>query len=723
MSTFKVGILGAGYISDTHVAALHRTPRAEIVALCDRSSAALERLAHRGVKAEHYSDLDAMLAKSDCNVVHVLTSPDHHFTAGEKILASGRHAFIEKPLALSLEHCLALAATAERHRVIAAVTHNFLWMPAYEKLREALASGVLGPVDNMTIEWQLPLRPLRSGPYGIWLNRTVRNVLFEILPHPMAFVRDLLGQAEIRHVEAFNPIDLPTGVRLPQGLGITARAGDTLVNILVSFAEGGDRRTLSLRAVGGHALLDYANNTLIIEPSDMGGPVTGALSRDMKLGARHIAEGVRNSARELRSAGRLAPFPLSIERSVRGFYAGLPDRTDPRHSISAGSDVMRLVSDVANRVESDRRFVRLGDKPAIIRAPRPTAASTPRSVLVLGGTGYIGRHLVEGLATRGHRVQVFSRGTSDLFQGLGERVSLTSGNLMSEADLLRSMNGVDTVYHLARANEESWEGYLKNDIGVTALVGACATKAGVRRLIYTGSIASYDASGKIPVITEDTPLDDTLSLYARAKAACEQTLMRQHRENGLPIVIARPGIVVGRDGPLMHWGVAFWQTATRCTLWGSGTNPLPFVSIDDTVDCLIRMMEAPGIEGQSFNIVGDPLLSARQYLDAISQRTGVKINYTGKPVSQYFAVSYAKYLVKKATRPGATITPTSYADWASRSCLSRFANDKAKRVLGWTPAPTPEALLGAVIDPLSMFGHRSARQMTGIPGSDREEAA
>ena len=174
-------------------------------------------------------------------------------------------------------------------------------------------------------------------------------------------------------------------------------------------------------------------------------------------------------------------------------------------------------------------------------------------------------------------------------------------------------------------------GGAKNDVGTATRIGEAALEAGVRRLIYTGTIASYDMSDPRAVITEETGFGEieTRNLYARSKAECErQPDGDAPRQRGLPLVIARPGIVVGGDGPLQHWGIGRWHGPGAVKLWGDGRNILPFVLVDDLCAALIAMMTRDGVEGQSFNLTGAPMLTGRDYFDAIHARLGARLRVT-----------------------------------------------------------------------------------------------
>ena len=109
-------------------------------------------------------------------------------------------------------------------------------------------------------------------------------------------------------------------------------------------------------------------------------------------------------------------------------------------------------------------------------------------------------------------------------------------------------------------------------------------------MIYTGTIDSYYAGARAGTITEETPLDPRISgrnYYARAKALSEQTLVGPLSGARLPVVIVRPGIVIGRGGGPLHWGVGMWSYDAICQLWGQGRNPLPLVLAADVAAALV----------------------------------------------------------------------------------------------------------------------------------------
>src|SRR5207237_4310204 len=171
------------------------------------------------------------------------------------------------------------------------------------------------------------------------------------------------------------------------------------------------------------------------------------------------------------------------------------------------------------------------------------------AALVLGGTGFIGRSLVQHLLGEGETVRLLVRDASKVPLAIREAgVDVVSGDSKNAADLDRALDGVRFVYHLARANARTRSEFQQLDVEPTRNVAEACLRARVEMLYYTSSIDCYYSGGRT-VIDESTPIDPHIhrrNLYAQAKAASEQILLQMHRAQGLPVVIFRPGIVIGR---------------------------------------------------------------------------------------------------------------------------------------------------------------------------------
>ncbi|MBS0123386.1 NAD-dependent epimerase/dehydratase family protein [Thetidibacter halocola] len=698
MTDIRVGLIGAGYIASWHAEALAATRGVRLSAICDVSESAAQGLA-QAWGAQAFTSVDAMAEAQAVDAVHILTPPHLHEEIALKCLTLGLHVLVEKPVAESAAATMRIrdAAASAGRRFHAG--HNFLGLPAYGRMKAAMQAGAYGRVSSAEITWALPLAPLRSGPFNLWLLRTPQNLLLELGPHPMAFAHDLFGPVTITHAEALKPVMLPGDDPRPQGFRILGRAGDVDVTFTLSMVEVIDDRSVVLRGSSARARLDFANDVLVVERDNASDLVVNPLRRQLDLSRQHLAEGLRNAWVQAVSLNTKNPYGRSFRGMNAAVYGALAKGTppDPRFSADSAVAVMQALDDAIAALPPEARAVKAPAVPT--RTPKPSA-------LVIGGTGFIGRTLTRRLVAEGSDVRVLSRGRHGPFPDLPDRVETVCVSLHDQDALAQAMQGVDVVFNLAKSLDKTWEDALRNDVGVAVTVAEAAMQAGVRRLVYTGTIASYDMSDPRVTITEDTSFAADMrdrNLYARSKAECERRLMALHDERGLPLVIARPGIVVGHGGPLQHWGIGRWHGAGAVRIWGHGRNILPFVLIDDVADGLVRMID-PDVVGQSFNLVGEPMLSARGYFDAIHQTLGARIRVSPGNLHAFYASDAVKYALKKyALRRKGVVRP-SLADWKSRAHLSPFAIDKPRRALGWRPETDPECFIEKAIRDANLLG-------------------
>lgn len=695
----NVGLIGAGYIAGWHAEALKLVPGARLAAVCDLSASAAEGLAGaHGARA--FSSVEDLIASGAVEAVHILTPPDSHAALARKCLAAGLHVLIEKPVALSGDETAGIASVARAAGRYFAAGHNFLGLPSYLRLKDQIARGELGRISSAEITWALPLAPLRSGPYGLWLLREPRNLLLELGPHLFAFAHDLFGPVTVTGVYLSKPVALPGAGTRPQSWRITAEAGGVDLAFNLQLVETVDDRSLILRGSSGLARLDYAADVLTVAHENTADLVLNPFLRQMGAAWGHLCDGVGNAARQVGSLNRKSPYALGFVGSFEAFYTAIRtgEPLDARFDGVAAEAVMRAIDAAIALMPDQGRETWAA--PMARRKPKPTA-------LVIGGTGFLGRDLTRALVARGQDVRVLSRGAHGPFDDLPESVETCAVSLRDEAGLSRAMEGVEVVYNLARALGTSWEECLENDVAVSDRIARAALAAGVGRFVYTGTIASYDMSNPQTVITESTPFAPDMrdrNLYARSKAECERRLWEMAREHGLPLTIARPGIVVGHGGPLQHWGIGRWHGAGAVRLWGSGDNPLPFVLIGDVSDALIRMGESRAAPGQSFNLVGDVPLSARSYFNAIHMRLGARIRVSSGNLTAMWAADAVKSTLKTYAlrRPG--VIRASRRDWQSRAHFAPFDNAKPKALLGWQPVSNHEEFLQEAVDRAGLIG-------------------
>jgi nucleoside-diphosphate-sugar epimerase len=114
--------------------------------------------------------------------------------------------------------------------------------------------------------------------------------------------------------------------------------------------------------------------------------------------------------------------------------------------------------------------------------------------------------------------------------------------------------------------------------------------------------------------------------------------------------------------------------------------------VEDVARALVAALDAPGVEGESFNLVADPCLTAQDYLDALDRHGRFRIRRHATPITRFYAADLAKWLVKVAVRHPDRRFP-SWRDWESRTQRARFDCTRAKARLGWRPVSDRQTLI------------------------------
>jgi predicted dehydrogenase/nucleoside-diphosphate-sugar epimerase len=680
----KVGLLGAGYILDSHASALLAVPGVTIHAVADASRGRAERAAAKYGVSHVFGSIE-QLAASDCNVVHVLLPPALHVEAAFAMIESGKSVFLEKPMGLNSDACAALTKRAGERGVTVGVNHNFLFSRTYEALRARVKVGELGRIDHIRVDWHFAQPIVQFGPFDSWMLAAPSNMIFETGSHIGAFVVDLIGLPEIVSAVAGNPVTLPGGQIVYRHWTAVGQANAATAVLSISMTAGQPDRIMRVRGRGGSAQLDFGRDIAWWESTVSDNPIFDSHATGEAIVRTLRPQGRKNRFRHLKSAlakrPDAAPFEESIFRSISAFYAGGVLQVDPRHSGPFGTDVIRLCEAVARASKTGTPSTASTSVPI----PVPRVKST---VLVVGGTGFIGRRLVRMLIDRNHGVRVLTRNVRAAaleFEGLD--VELVVGSHGDPECAARALEGIKVVYHLAKCEGKRWQDYVDGDIAPTGVLAAAALTAGVERFIYTGTIASYASGSSRDVIDNRTPVDPAIarrSYYARSKAACEALLQSMHRERRLPLVILRPGIVIGPGSPPAHPGVGHFLSETRVDYWGDGSNPLPLVLVDDVADALTRALDAPGAMSQTLLLTSPPLMTARDYVAALEVYMSARIDARSRSAWRYWAADMTKELAKNAVGHPNRRWPSLH-DWRCQSQRAHYDSRMTEQALGWRP--------------------------------------
>ena len=226
-------------------------------------------------------------------------------------------------------------------------------------------------------------------------------------------------------------------------------------------------------------------------------------------------------------------------------------------------------------------------------------------VLVTGGMGFIGSHLVDALVKKAHEITIIDDMSHFEKPSLGSGVTLVMDTIESWPALRDLGKDFDVIFHLAAKNIIASTENPRNDFSSNALgtfnVLQYARDIGAK-VIYTSSASIYGNSSQLP-ITEDTP-PYMLTPYAASKYTGELYCQAFYESFGLPVVVFRLSNVYGprqKEGviPIFMQAVRESKSITVC---GDGQQTRDYTYVGDVVRALMWAMDNERAVGETMNI-------------------------------------------------------------------------------------------------------------------------
>ncbi len=315
---------------------------------------------------------------------------------------------------------------------------------------------------------------------------------------------------------------------------------------------------------------------------------------------------------------------------------------------------------------------------------------------VTGATGFLGSHVARLLSDQGAELRLLVRPTSNMKNLEGLKAETATGDLRDAASLERAISGCDAVFHVA-ADYRLWvrdpnEMYRSNVEGTRAILEA-ARKNGVRRVVYTSSVATMGFNGDGTPADEDSPvsLADMIGHYKRSKFMGEQVALAAGR-SGQYVVVVNPTTPVGegdvKPTPTGRIVLDFLKRKFPAYV-DTGLN------LVDATECARGHVSAlqRGTSGERY-ILGGENMTLKQILDALAKITGLSSPKVKLP---YFFALAAGVVDETITGRLLKREPRATIDAVRMGKKKMFASSsKAQRELEWRIIPVEGALRRAV---------------------------
>jgi nucleoside-diphosphate-sugar epimerase len=307
-----------------------------------------------------------------------------------------------------------------------------------------------------------------------------------------------------------------------------------------------------------------------------------------------------------------------------------------------------------------------------------------RVSFVTGGTGFIGRRLVNRLLADGHAVRVLARSADKARSLFDDHVEIIPGDLGNPDALARGCRGVGTVFHLAAqvGDYGPRRGYYETNVeGTRALVDA-AERAGAGRLVYVSTNAVTGIK-RTAVTDESAPYAKSGGHYGISKGMAERIIRDRYRANGFPGVILRPPVVYGPGSTNWVLRPLGLIKQGKMVLIDRGRGLCWHVYVDNLVDAAIIAASHEKAPGEVF-IVGDGKDDTTwgDYFNLLAKTAGYGPITKNVPKPVAVAVARVSYALYSAFGIRPKLTPLNVGILTTGAPVSI---KKARTVLGYTP--------------------------------------
>lgn len=228
-------------------------------------------------------------------------------------------------------------------------------------------------------------------------------------------------------------------------------------------------------------------------------------------------------------------------------------------------------------------------------------------ILVTGGSGFVGGHVVHELRRRGLPVRCLVRDVRKASKLAAWGCELVEGDITTRESVRRAVSEIDTVVHLVAVRQGKETEFQRVMVDGTRDLLAAAKEAGVQRFVHMSALGTSEE-------TKD------LVPYFRAKWETEQLV----GSSGIPYVIFRPSFVFGPDGGILPTFVKLARLTPMTPIIGSGRQRIQPIWADDVAVYFAEAVERDDVTGRAFELGGPEIVSWNEFWERVKRSRGIR---------------------------------------------------------------------------------------------------
>jgi nucleoside-diphosphate-sugar epimerase len=305
-------------------------------------------------------------------------------------------------------------------------------------------------------------------------------------------------------------------------------------------------------------------------------------------------------------------------------------------------------------------------------------------ILVTGGTGFVGQHLVRALLERGHQVWMLGRDFSRSSANRAAGARPVQADLRDRSAIVAACAGMDAVYHVG-ALSAPWGAaadFQAINVGGTENVVAGCERQQVGRLVVVSSPSVLFNGRDQALLTDAAPYPTRfISTYSATKKLAEDRVNAAMRR-GLPAVILRPKAIFGPGDTTLLPRLIAAARQGRLPQIGGGRNLVDLTYVENVVAALLLALTAPAALSNTYTITNDEHAPLWDVIRTVLQRLAIPSNLRAVPLSLALLAARLMELRAQITRREPLLTRYSVAILARTQTYDISA---ARRDLGYAP--------------------------------------
>src|ERR1700676_190687 len=664
----RVGLVGAGYISEFHARAIKRVPNARIVGIADVVNSRAAGLASPFRIPKVFPTMEAMMNEG-VDVIHILTPPDTHAQLAIGALENGCHVLVEKPLAINAGEVDRISAAAAAAQKSVCVNHSMLYDRFVSKALNLVRSGAIGIPLTFDYFRSSEYPAYRGGPLPIHYQDGGYPFLDQGV-HALYLAESFLGAIE--DAKAFYATHGGDSNLLFDEWRVAAQCQRGTANIQISWNVRPLQNWFVVQGTKGvlraNLFAMWVTHTPQLPLPKAPARALQALSEGLSICAQVPANVVRFATKKIVQYDGLHSLVAAFYRALRT-GAPMPVSVEQARSTVYWTNCVSQQADTA-KIKFQAQF----------------QSARRAKVLVTGATGLIGRQLVRRLLLEGNRVRIFVRRLPEAEFMNDGNVEVFLGDLGDPAAVDVAVAGTEIVYHVGAAMKGSAHDHERGTVCGTQNIVDSVLRHAVQRLVYISSLSCLHAAvaRRGDVVTEDWPVEPSPTrrgAYTQSKTAAEKIVLDAVRDRQLRAVLLRPGRVFGPGMTLLTPEVAR-KIGNFFVILGDGTRELPLVYVEDVIDAIVLAAETSKFDGSIFHIVDRTRVTQNEVVrDCISKNAG-KARVIHVPVAIVYSLALGFEVLSRVLK-----RPVPLSIYRVKSALARMHFDctRAENELGWQP--------------------------------------